>query len=204
MVVPIAGAHRLLHRRHALRGRLLRRRRRRRHHRGLRQHRRLRRRFPGARSSRSCSRSSTSCARRLMKLSEASTAFISGFNAMVPAILVLTFAVGAEEHDGPSGRRRAIVAGLMENAAPGPVQPAARRHLPGGAVPGLRLPAPAGAPSASSSPSSMPIFASEPHAADHRHLRLPGGCGVPATIARPSPTPRSWPRPAPTCRLWTT
>ena len=56
--------------------------------------------------------------RRLMKLSEASAAFVSGFNAMVPAILVLTFAVALKNMTGLLGAD-VFVAGLMENAAPG-------------------------------------------------------------------------------------
>ena len=57
-------------------------------------------------------------ARRLVKLSEASEAFVSGFNAMVPAILVLTFAVALKNMTGLLGAD-VFVATLMENAAPG-------------------------------------------------------------------------------------
>ncbi|WP_370514561.1 Na+/H+ antiporter NhaC family protein [Adlercreutzia sp. ZJ305] len=57
-------------------------------------------------------------ARRLLTLREASDSFVSGFNAMVPAILVLTFAVSLKNMTGLLGAD-VFVAGLMEGAAPG-------------------------------------------------------------------------------------
>ncbi|WP_165045659.1 MULTISPECIES: Na+/H+ antiporter NhaC family protein [unclassified Adlercreutzia] len=57
-------------------------------------------------------------ARRLLTLRESSESFVSGFNAMVPAILVLTFAVSLKNMTGLLGAD-VFVAGLMEGAAPG-------------------------------------------------------------------------------------
>ena len=56
--------------------------------------------------------------RRTISLTEASKAFVGGFNAMVPAILVLTFAVSLKNMTSLLGAD-VFVAGLMENAAPG-------------------------------------------------------------------------------------
>ncbi len=56
--------------------------------------------------------------RRLLTLRESSESFVSGFNAMVPAILVLTFAVSLKNMTGLLGAD-VFVAGLMEGAAPG-------------------------------------------------------------------------------------
>lgn len=57
-------------------------------------------------------------ARRLLTLRESSESFVSGFNAMVPAILVLTFAVSLKNMTNLLGAD-VFVAGLMEGAAPG-------------------------------------------------------------------------------------
>ncbi|MDO4290842.1 MAG: Na+/H+ antiporter NhaC family protein [Eggerthellaceae bacterium] len=56
--------------------------------------------------------------RRLLTLRESSESFVAGFNAMVPAILVLTFAVTLKNMTGLLGAD-VFVAGLMEGAAPG-------------------------------------------------------------------------------------
>lgn len=57
-------------------------------------------------------------ARRVLTLKTASESFVAGFNAMVPAILVLTFAVTLKNMTGLLGAD-VFVAGLMEGAAPG-------------------------------------------------------------------------------------
>lgn len=57
-------------------------------------------------------------ARRVLTLKTASESFVAGFNAMVPAILVLTFAVSLKNMTGLLGAD-VFVAGLMEGAAPG-------------------------------------------------------------------------------------
>ena len=57
-------------------------------------------------------------ARRLLTLRESSESFVAGFNAMVPAILVLTFAVSLKNMTGLLGAD-VFVADLMEGAAPG-------------------------------------------------------------------------------------
>ena len=57
-------------------------------------------------------------ARRVISFNEATACFTSGFNAMVPAILVLTFAVALKNMTSLLGAA-AYVAGLMENVAPG-------------------------------------------------------------------------------------
>ncbi len=57
-------------------------------------------------------------ARRIHTLKSASEAFVAGFNAMVPAILVLTFAVSLKNMTGLLGAD-VFVAGLVEGAAPG-------------------------------------------------------------------------------------
>ena len=57
-------------------------------------------------------------ARRVLTLKTASECFVTGFNAMVPAILVLTFAVTLKNMTGLLGAD-VFVAGLMEGAAPG-------------------------------------------------------------------------------------
>ena len=56
--------------------------------------------------------------RRVITFSEGTAAFVSGFNAMVPAILVLTFAVSLKNMTGLLGAD-VFVAGLMEGAAAG-------------------------------------------------------------------------------------
>ena len=57
-------------------------------------------------------------ARRVISFNEATACFTSGFNAMVPAILVLTFAVALKNMTSLLGAAT-YVAGLMENVAPG-------------------------------------------------------------------------------------
>ncbi len=57
-------------------------------------------------------------ARRVISFNEATACFTSGFNAMVPAILVLTFAVALKNMTSLLGAAN-YVAGLMENVAPG-------------------------------------------------------------------------------------
>ena len=57
-------------------------------------------------------------ARRVLNLKTASEAFVAGFNAMVPAILVLTFAVTLKNMTSLLGAD-VFVAGLVEGAAPG-------------------------------------------------------------------------------------
>lgn len=57
-------------------------------------------------------------ARRVITLKESSVSFTAGFNAMVPAILVLTLAVSLKNMTGLLGAD-VFVAGLMEGAAPG-------------------------------------------------------------------------------------
>lgn len=57
-------------------------------------------------------------ARRLLTLRESEESFVAGFNAMVPAILVLTFAVSLKNMTGLLGAD-VFVASLMEGAAPG-------------------------------------------------------------------------------------
>lgn len=56
-------------------------------------------------------------ARRVLTLKTASESFVAGFNAMVPAILVLTMAVSLKNMTGLLGAD-IFVAGLMEGAAP--------------------------------------------------------------------------------------
>lgn len=56
-------------------------------------------------------------ARRVLTLKTASESFVLGFNAMVPAILVLTMAVSLKNMTGLLGAD-IFVAGLMEGAAP--------------------------------------------------------------------------------------
>ena len=56
--------------------------------------------------------------RRVVTFQEATSCFVSGFNAMVPAILVLTFAVSLKNMTGLLGAAT-FVAGLMEGAAAG-------------------------------------------------------------------------------------
>lgn len=57
-------------------------------------------------------------ARRVISFNEATACFTSGFNAMVPAILVLTFAVALKNMTSLLGAAT-YVAGLMGNVAPG-------------------------------------------------------------------------------------
>ncbi len=57
-------------------------------------------------------------ARRVISFNEATACFTSGFNAMVPAILVLTFAVALKNMTSLLGAAN-YVASLMENVAPG-------------------------------------------------------------------------------------
>lgn len=57
-------------------------------------------------------------ARRLLTLHESEESFVAGFKAMVPAILVLTFAVSLKNMTGLLGAD-VFVASLMEGAAPG-------------------------------------------------------------------------------------
>lgn len=57
-------------------------------------------------------------ARRLLTLHESENSLVAGFNAMVPAILVLTFAVSLKNMTGLLGAD-VFVASLVENAAPG-------------------------------------------------------------------------------------
>ena len=56
-------------------------------------------------------------ARRVLSLRRASESFVAGFNAMVPAILVLTMAVSLKNMTGLLGAD-VFVAGLVEGAAP--------------------------------------------------------------------------------------
>ncbi|MCR5845161.1 MAG: Na+/H+ antiporter NhaC family protein [bacterium] len=57
-------------------------------------------------------------ARRVIKFKESMSCFVKGFNAMVPAILILTFAVTLKNMTGLLGAD-VFVAGLMEGAAAG-------------------------------------------------------------------------------------
>ena len=57
-------------------------------------------------------------ARRVVSFKDATTSFVNGFNAMVPAILVLTFAVSLKNMTGMLGAD-VFVASVMEGAAAG-------------------------------------------------------------------------------------
>ena len=114
--------------------------------------------------------------------------------AMLPAILILTFALTLKSMTSALGAAE-FVSGCMEGAAEGPVQHASRHHLPGGVRTRVRHGHQLGHVR-HPHPHRAAHLRQQPRASHHRHLRLPGGRGVPATIARPFPTRPSWRRPA--------
>ena len=137
------------------------------------------------------------CARRVITFKGAMGCMTKGFNAMVPAILILTFAVSLKSMTGLLGAAD-YVEGLMKQASEGLFM-----LLPAIIFVVACLLAFATGTSWGTFgiliPIVLPIFNAAPDLQHHRHFRLPAPVRSAATTAPPSPTPPSWPPPVRSC-----